>query len=153
MPHTHNTISSHFGYQMLAVLRAQIPEVVRGLTTSLLLRSSTPTCPDLVCSPTLSCPEVHRCPDCVCSGVSRSCPVAPDVSTSTHFVSHVVFLLVGIVIGAFFHRQLCKYRGRPSIFSRCFPNKEESDSSSSSDLIEKARRQTALAKRNGVLSR
>ena len=153
MPHTHNTISSHFGYQMLAVLRAQIPEVVRGLTTSLLVRSSTPTCPDLVCSPSLTCPEVHRCPDCICSGTSRSCPELGEAPPSLQLVSHLVILVVGIVLGISFQRQFGQYRSRTSIFSRYFPAKEENDSSSSSDLIEKARRQTALAKRNGVLSR
>ena len=57
---------------MQAAARAALGEVVRGLSTALVLRAGTPVCP--ACSPSLACADV-RCPACTCHGGGR-CPAS-----------------------------------------------------------------------------
>ena len=67
-------IQSQVISSMLAVLRQAIPELTRGVTTSLALLSA-PSCLACNCAPALTCPENFRCPDCHCSGQTRICHV------------------------------------------------------------------------------
>eukprot|EP00974_Lingulodinium_polyedra_P112711 10907341-Lingulodinium_polyedra.AAC.1 len=53
---------------MQAAARAAFSEVVRAVSTAVILRAGVPSCPD--CSPSLNCAEV-RCPACSCSSGGR----------------------------------------------------------------------------------
>lgn len=84
---------------MLAAIRASVPEVARGISTSLALLSAAPRCAP--CSPTLNCPEAQRCPDCVCQGPTRVCPTL-ECPSVVHWVVIAVCLAfaVGLYVGA-----------------------------------------------------
>ena len=56
---------------MLATLRLSVPELARGLSTSLALFSTRQVCPASVCSPTLNCPDIPRAADCICAAGQR----------------------------------------------------------------------------------
>ena len=82
---------------MLAAAVAAIPELARGLSTSLALWSSQRSCPDCHCNPTLQCPDVSHLPDSVCQEGLR---VHPAAVPAAPLVFYLALVLCGIIIGA-----------------------------------------------------
>ena len=99
---------------MLAVARASIPELARGLSTSIALLAGNQKCPDCQCSPTLNCPDIPASPDCVCSGSTRLCPVTePIVTIDRLFASHILVLLLGVCVGFYLSRSCPRRASEP----------------------------------------
>ena len=85
------------GLMVEGVVRAVIGELTRGLSTGLVVRASSPSCPD--CAPALHCAP---CPDCHLECAAGGAPVAPSqvsfgLLALTHLSVACIFFLLGVI--------------------------------------------------------
>ena len=139
---------------MLALARSAATELGRGLSTALVVRAgsqSCPKCPDC----TLVCPEPARIPDCICQAGERQpdpgCPLPPSA------FSWLCVFLIGIVLGFFAHWRLswrAYVEGKPVCIPA--PNLAEGECIDREIIAAEARSQLAAVKaraRHGVTGR
>ena len=128
---------------MLPAIRAVLPEIVRGLSTSLALVSSRSHC-----EPKLVCPEHARCPDCVCLGEKRQA-IVEEVVKDSSWVWWIVVVVCAYIAGVVSKARYDKAHtaeGRPVIKPEVAP--VDQGSSSEGDWEGEAKQQLARKRLN-----
>jgi len=84
----------------LAALTPYVKELVRSVSTAIIIAAGSPKCPDCL----VTCAPPARCPDCVCQGGHR---IIEQPGTVVGF-THLICLLLGFLLGGLAHWQWCK---------------------------------------------
>ena len=92
---------------MQAVAHYVVAELSHAAASALLVRLSSPACPDCHCAPLLSCPDV---PACVCGGAPTERQFATRAQTVWFdlFLVFAVGLGVGFVVARQLYRNSCE---------------------------------------------
>jgi len=83
----------------VAALAPYAKELVRSISTAIVIFAGAPKCPDCL----VSCAPAARCPDCICQGSHRAPPEVPSC-----LASYVCCVVVGFLVGVLAHWQWCK---------------------------------------------